>query len=161
MQIKPGCTYKAEKKTRSDLNSFYQGMRNQSGPAVSVSNRRRSDSCCLIMVCEDSGPNPERHPLCLCLLPSRGAAFHLARWGGAVFPWGSAQRCTPAVSQHRTWSGAGGGSPEWMWRSGRLLLRRRAKHDLVFIPHKGYKVTHCALGSERYASRLAVASRAT
>lgn len=41
---------------------FCQGIRNQTRPLVSVSNHLCSDSCCLIMVCEDSRPNPLRHP---------------------------------------------------------------------------------------------------
>lgn len=68
---------------------FCQGIRNQTRPLVSVSNHLCSDSCCLIMVCEDSRPNPLRHPHILqvgrsfsqgnrCKTPSLSPSCH---WG--------------------------------------------------------------------------------
>lgn len=54
--------FTAENLWRDLFYFFCQGIRNQTRPLVSVSNHLCSDSCCLIMVCEDSRPNPLRHP---------------------------------------------------------------------------------------------------
>lgn len=124
---------KQKKPWNEPIFSFYQGIRNQSRLPVLVSNHQCSDSCCLIMVCEDLGLNPQRHPLCLHLLPSWGAAIHRCQVGRSFFH-GAQLRTTPTVFLQRTWRGAEEGSSEWMLRSGRVLLRRSAKHDLLFIP---------------------------
>lgn len=107
MRTKQSCTYiglfKAENPW-SDLNSFFhQEISKQSRPSVSVSNLQCSDSCCLIIVREDSGPNPRRHPLCLCLLPSWGAAIHRCQVGRS-FSQGD-QRKTTSPSPNSHWRG--------------------------------------------------------
>lgn len=87
MKIKPSCTYKGLFKAENPwrvLNSFlHQGIRNQSRPSVSVTNHHCSDSCCFDNGLWNSGPNPRRHLvcLCLCLLPSWGAAIHRCQVG--------------------------------------------------------------------------------
>lgn len=115
-----------QKTSWSDLNSFlHQGIRNQSRPSVSVSNLQCSGSCCLIMVCEDLGPNPQRHPGCLFLLPSRGPAIHRCQVEGS-FSQGECH-C------RRLWRGVEDGGWEWVLRGGRALLRCSARHYSLFI----------------------------
>lgn len=135
---------------------FCQGIRNQTRPLVSVSNHLSSDSCCLIMVCEDSRPNPLRHPHILlwgshspgpggeeffqgnwCKTPSLSPSCH---WGKDFIARGC-EGVLDEKARSGSWVAEG-----FYWDVGRFPLISWEKH--------GH--THCSRGSEESVSRLAV-----
>lgn len=146
--MKPSSTYEGLflkwENPWSDLTSFlHQGIRNEPRPPVSLSNRQCSDSCCLIMVCEDSGTNPRRHPVCLVLLPSRGAAIHSCQVGRSFSRGDQCKMTSLSPNSHRGRSC--GGVLKMEVQSGSWgaegLHRCIAKHDALFI-HRGETGSH-------------------